>query len=115
MPAGPPSAAISLPSCLMPESFNGSGDFDDNLQQFNTTAMLADWLPPRHCHQPQHFAHRLRDNALHFYTTLSPEQQADYDLLVDAFRQNYTTNVDILKARLKAAKQQPEQENANFL
>ena len=46
---------------------------------------------------------------------MSPEQQDDYDLLVDAFRQNYTTNVDILKARLKAAKQQPEQEIANFL
>ena len=57
----------------------------------------------------------MRDNALHFYTTLSPEQQDDFDLLVDAFRQNYTTNADILKARLKAAKQQPEQEIANFL
>ena len=34
---------------------------------------------------------------------------------MDAFRQNYTTNVGILKARLKAAKQQPEQEIANFL
>ena len=77
--------------------------------------MLTGWLPPRHDHRPQNFALRLRDNALHFYTTLSPEQQEDYDLLVDAFRQNYTTNVDILKARLKAAKQQPEQEIANFL
>ena len=55
------------------------------------------------------------DNALHFYTTLSPEQQADYDLLVDAFQQNYTTNVHLLKARLNAAKQQPKQEIANFI
>ena len=36
MPGGPPSAAITLPSCLMPESFNGSGDFEDYLLQFST-------------------------------------------------------------------------------
>ena len=57
----------------------------------------------------------MRDNALHFYTTLSQEQKDDYDLLVDTFRQNYTKNVDILKARLKAAKRQPEKDMANFL
>ena len=115
MPAGPPSTAVTLPSCRMPESFNGSGDFEDYLQQFNTAAMLAGWLSPRHDHRPQYFALRLRDNALHFYTILSPEQQDDYDLLVDAFRQYYTTNVDILKARLKAARLQTEQEIAKFL
>ena len=115
MPEGPPIAAFTLASCLMPESFNGSGDFEDYLQQFDTAAILAGWLSQRHDHRPQYFALRLRDNALHFYITLSSEQQADCDLLVDAFRQNYTTNVDILKARLKAAKQQPEQEIANFL
>ena len=114
MLGGSPSTAVTLPSCLMPESFNGFGDFENNLQQFNTAAMLASWFSPRHDHRPQYFALPLGDNALHFYTTLSPEQQADYDLLVDAFRQNYTTNVDILKARLKAAKQQPKQEIANF-
>ena len=115
MPDGRPSTAVTLPSRLMPESFNRSGDFEDYLQQFNTAAMLAGWLSPRHDLRPQYFELRLRDNALHFYTTLSPEQQANYDLLVDAFRQNYTTNVDILEARLKAAKQQPEQEIAIFL
>ena len=115
MRGGPPSAAITLPSCLMSESFNRSGDFEDYLQQFNTGAMLAGWLSPRQDHQPQYFALRLRDSALHFYTILSPEQQTDYDLLVDAFRQHYTTNVDILKARLKTAQQQPEQEIANFV
>ena len=98
MPGGPPSTAVTLPSCLMPESFNSSGDFEDYIQQFKTAAMLADWLSPRHDHRPQYFELRLRDNSLHFYTTLSPEQQDDYDLLVDAFWQNYTTNVDILKA-----------------
>ena len=42
-------------------------------------------------------------------------QQTDFTLLVDAFRQNYTTNVDILKVRLKAAQQQPNQDIASFL
>ena len=107
----PPS---TLPSCLMPDSFTGSGDFEDYLQQFNTAAMLSGWHSSRHDNRPQYFALRLRDNALRFYTTLSPEQN-DFDLLVDAFRQNYTTNVDILKARLKAAKQQPGQDIATFL
>ena len=77
--------------------------------------MLSGWHSSRHDHRPQNFALRLRSNALHFYTTLSHEQQNDFDLLVDAFRQNYTTNVDILKARLKAAKQQPSQDIATFL
>ena len=115
MPRGPPSPAVTLPSCLMPESFNGFGDFEDYLQQFNTAAILVGWFSPRHDHRPQYFLLRLRDKALHFNTTLSLGQQADYDLLVDASRQNYTTNVDILEARLKAAKQQPEQAIAYFL
>ena len=34
---------------------------------------------------------------------------------MEAFRQNYTTNVEILKARLKAARQQPGQDIATFL
>ena len=107
--------SVSLPSCLMPEIFNGSGDFEDYLQQFNTAAMLSGWSSDQHDHRPQYFALRLRENALHFYTTLSSEQQGDYAQLVEAFRQNYTTNVDILKARLKAAKQQPTQDIATFL
>ena len=42
-------------------------------------------------------------------------QQTDFTLLVDAFGQNYTTNVDILKARLKAARQQPNKDISSFL
>ena len=34
---------------------------------------------------------------------------------MEAFHQNYTTNVEILKARLKAARQQPGQDIATFL
>ena len=42
-------------------------------------------------------------------------QQTDFTLLVDPFRQKYTSNVDILKTRLKAARQQPSQDIAPFL
>ena len=106
----------SLPACLMPEPFNGSGDFEDYLGQFNTAAYLSRWY--RSCsydYRPQYFALRLIGNALHFYSTLSEDHQNDFDLLVEAFRQNYTTNVEILKARLKASRQQPGQGIATFL
>ena len=91
----------------MPDRFTGSGGFEDYLQQFNTATLLSGWFSPSHDNRPQNFAPRLRRNALHFYTTLSAAQPADFNLLVVAFRQKYTTNVDILKARLKAAWQQP--------
>ena len=113
-PGGAP-YATPLPSCLMPESFTGKGDFEDYLQQFNTAALLSSWYSATHDNRPYYFALRLRENALHFYTTLSIAQQTDFTQLVDAFRQNYTTNVDILKARLKAARQQPNQDISAFL
>ena len=100
----------------MPESFTGLGDFEDYLQQFETAAQLSGWYQRgAHDYRPQYFALRLKGNALHFFSTLSLFQQNDFDALVDAFRQNYTTNEDILKARLKAAKQQPGQDIASFL
>ena len=34
---------------------------------------------------------------------------------MEAFRQNYTTNAEILKDRLEAARQQPGQDIATFL
>ena len=99
----------------MSENFTRSGDFEDYLQQFNTAALLSVWFSPAHDNRPHYFAPRLRGNALHFYTTLSAAQQTDFNFLVDAFRQNYTTNVDILKARLKAARQQSNQDISAFL
>ena len=116
-PFGPGGAffVTLLPSCVMPENFTGSGDFEDYLQHFNTAALLSAWFSPAHDNRPHYFALRLRGNALHFYTTLSAAQQTDFNLLVDAFRQNYTTNVDILKARLKAARQQPNQDISALL
>ena len=108
--------APSLPSCLMPEAFTGSGDFEDYLQQFNTCAQLSGWNQRGgEDLRPLYFALRLKGNALHFYSTLDEEHKHSFNDLVEAFRQNYTTSVDILKARLKAAKQQPGQDIATFL
>ena len=104
-----------LLSSLMPENFTGSGDFEDYLQQFNTAGFLSGCYSTTHDNRPLYFALRLRQNALHFFTTLSVAQRTDFTLLVGAFRQNYTTNADILKARLKAARQQPNQYIASFL
>ena len=57
----------------------------------------------------------LKENALHFYTTLTVAQEQNFDQLVAAFRTTYTTNVEVLKAKLKAARQQPNQTIAAFL
>ena len=42
-------------------------------------------------------------------------QQQNFDQLVAAFRTTYTTNVEVLKAKLKAARQQPNKTIAAFL
>ena len=106
----------SPPACLMPEPLNGSGDFEDYLGQFNTAAYLCGWYHPcSYDYRPQYFALRLKRNALQFYSTLSEDHQNVFDFLVEAFRQKYTTNVENLKARLKAARQQPGQDIATFL
>ena len=100
----------------MPESFNGSGEFEDFLGQFNTPAYLSGWYRP--CSQdyrPQYFALRLKGNALQFFSSLSEDDHNDFNLLVDAFRQNYTANVENLKALLKAARQQPRRNIATIL
>ena len=106
----------SLPACLMPEPFKGTGGFGDYLGQFNTAPYLSGWYRPcSYDYRPQYFALRLKGNALHFYSTLSEDHQNDFDLLVMALLQKYTTNVEILKARLKAARQHPGQDIATFL
>ena len=105
----------ALPSCLMPEYFTGEGDFEDYLQQFTTAATLSGWQTTTTDNRPNYFALRLKGNALHFYTTLTVAQQQDFDQLVAAFRTTYTTNVEVLKAKLKAARQQPNQTIAAFL
>ena len=118
----PPAATLltgfsqTIPACLMPEPFNVSRDFEDYLGQFNTAAYLSGWYRPcSHDCRPQYFALRWKGNALHFFSTFSEDDQNDFNLLMDAFRQNYTTNVEILKARLKSARQQPGRDIATFL
>ena len=105
----------ALPLSLMPEAFTGEGEFEDNLQQFTTAAILSGWQTATTDNQPNYFALRLKGNALHFYTTLTVAQQQNLDQLVAAFRTTYTTNVEVLKAKLKATRQQPNQTIAAFL
>ena len=105
----------ALLSCLMPEAFTGERDFEDYLQQFTTAATLSGWQTATTDNRPNYFALRLKGIALHFYTTLTVAQQQDFDQLVAAFRTTYTTNVEVLKAKLKAARQQPNQTIAAFL
>ena len=105
----------ALPSCLMPQAFTSEGDFEDYLQQFTTAATLSGWQTATTDNRPNYFALRLKGNALHFYTTLTVAQQQNFDQLVAAFRTTYTTNFEVLKAKLKAARQQPNQTIAAFL
>ena len=105
----------ALPSCLMPEAFTGEGDFEDYLQQFTTAAQLSEWQTATTDNRPNYFALRLKGNDLHFYTTLTVAQRQNFDQLVAAFLTTYTTNVEVLKAKLKAARQQPNQTIAAFL
>ena len=99
----------------MPETFNGEGVFGDYLQQFTTAAQLSGWQTATTDNQPNYFALRLKGNALHFFTTLTVAQQQNFDQLVAAFRTTYTTSVEVLKSKLKAARQQPDQTIAPFL
>ena len=65
--------------------------------------------------RPYCFALRLKGNALHFYTTITVAKQQNFDQLVAAFRTTYTTNIEVLKAKLKTAQQKPNQAIAAFL
>ena len=60
------------------------------------------------------FCTQLEGQCTSFFSTFSEDHQNDFNLLVDAIRQNYTTNVEILKARLKFARQKPGQDIATF-
>ena len=104
----------ALPVCLMPEAFTGEGDFEDYLQQFTTAARRSGWHTATSDNRPYYFALRLKGNVLKFYTTVTAAQQQNFKQLVAAFRTTYT-NVEVLKAKLKAARQQPNQTIAAFL
>ena len=99
----------------MPENFTGFGDFEDYLQQFNTAAFVSGRYSTTYANSPHYDALRLRQNALHYFTTISAAQQTDFTFLVNAFRRNCTTNVDILQARYKTARQQTNHDITSFL
>ena len=99
----------------MPEAFTGAGEFEDYLQQFTTTARLSGWQTATTDNRPNYFALRLKGNALHFYTTLTVAQQQIFDQLLAIFCTTYTTNVEVLEAKLKDAGQQPNQTITAFL
>ena len=100
---------------LLKKAFTGEGDFEDYLQQFTTAARLSGWQTAATDNRLNYSALRLKGNALHFYTTLTVAQQQNFDQLVAAFRTTYSTNVEVRKAKLKAARQQPNQTIAAFL
>ena len=72
----------------MPESFTGTSDFGEYLQQLNTAAFSSEWHSNTHDNRLHYFGHRLKENSLSFYTTLSFEQPTNFDLLIEAFPQN---------------------------
>ena len=89
----------------MTEVFTCERDFEDYLQPFITAAIRFGWQSATTDNRPYYFALRLKGNALHFYTTLTVAQQQNFDQLAAAFRTTYTTNVEVLKAKFKAAQQ----------
>ena len=99
----------------MPEAFTGKGEFGDYLQQFTTPARLSARQTATTDNRAYYFALRLKGNDLHFHTTLTVTQQQNFDQLVAAFRTTYTTKFEVLKAKLRAARQQPNQTVAVFL
>ena len=113
--AAPGAVFSALHLCLMPEAFTGEGDFEEYLQQFTTAATVSGWQTATTDNRPNYFALRLKGNALHFFTTLTVAQQQNFDQLVAAFRTTYSTNVEVLKGKLKTARHQPNQTIAAFL
>ena len=97
----------ALPSCLMPEAFTGKGRSENLLQQFTTTARLFGWQTATTDNRLHCFAHRFKGNALHFFTKLTVAEQKDFDQIVAALGTRYTASVEVLIAKFKAAKQQP--------
>ena len=106
---------VALPSRLMPEAFTGGRDFEGYVQQFTTAARLSGWQTATTVNRPNYFALRLKGNALHSYTTITVAKQQNFDRLVAAFPTTYTTNVEVLEAKLKVARQQQNQTIAAFL
>ena len=106
------SGATVMPnySCLLPAPFDGTTDFEDFVTQFKSVASLSDWENhPLGDLRPQFFSARLSGDALSFYRSLACAQQTNIHRFFHAFRAQYTPNQDVLKAKVKALRQQPGQ------
>ena len=99
----------------MPEASTGEGNFKDYLQQFKTATRHQGWQTATIDNRPYFFGLGLKGKALRFYTTLTLAKQQNFDQLVANFRTKYTRNVEVLKAKLEAAIQQPNQTIAAFV
>ena len=96
--------------------FDGTTDFEDFVTQFNSVASLSDWENhPSGDLRPQFFSARLSGDALSFYRSLTRTQQTNIHRLFHAFRAQYAPNQDVLKAKVKALRQQPGQTIPAFL
>ena len=111
----PGATVIRNYSCPLPAPFDGTTDFDDFVTQFNSVASLSDWgNHPTGYLRPQFFSARLSGAALSFYRSLTGARQTNIHHLFHAFRSQYAPNQYVLKAKVKALRQQPGQTIAAF-
>ena len=106
------SGATVMPnySCLLHAPFDGTTDFEDFVTLFNSVASLSDWENhPSGDLRPQFFSAHLSGDALSFYRSLTRAQRTNMRRLFHAFRAQYAPNQDVLKAKVKALRQQPGQ------
>ena len=96
-------------------TFTAGGVFEYQLQGITKAARFSRWQIATTDNRPFCFALRFEGNTLLFYTTLTVAQQKHFDQLVATFRATFVTNAEVLQAKLKAAKQQPDQTISAFL
>ena len=100
----------------MPALFDRFEDFDVYLSRFNAAAYLSRWcFPGSYDYRPHYLSLPLKGKGLYFVSPISEEHHHDFDLLVDAFCQNYLPNVETSETRSKATKQEPRQDITNFI
>ena len=107
----PPS---TLPSCLTPNSFTGSGYFEKYLQQFNFAAMLLGWHSSRHDNRPQYFALRLRDNALHFWNHIVTPPRKRFWTPCRRFQTKLRNKCGLFESTIKSCETATKSRHSNF-
>ena len=102
--------------CLLPAPFDGYTVLEDFVTQFNSVASFSDW--ENHLLgdlSPQFFSAYLSGNALSFYRSLTPAQQTNMNRPLHTFRVQYALEQDVIKAKVKALREQPGQTIPAFL